>query len=102
MASRSSGKPNLGIYLRGHSGDTYQLDRKGRAPEFIERPALTFGLAVQPAVLREIGHRKNFRGRGLLARFLYSVPEDLVGRRDSNAPPMTPLSPEPMTRRWRL
>jgi hypothetical protein len=88
MAGRYSGEPNLGIYLRGHSGDTYQLDRKGRAPEYIERPALTLGLAVQPAVLREIGSRKNFRGRGLLARFLYSVPDDLVGHRDSNAPPL--------------
>ena len=91
MAGRYSGEPNLGIYLRGHSGDTYQLDRKGRAPEFIERPALTLGLAVQPSVLREIGQRKNFRGRGLLARFLYSMPEDLVGRRDSDAPPMDPI-----------
>jgi len=88
MAGRYSGEPNLGIYLRGHSGDAYLCDRKGREPEYIERPALTLGLAVQPSVLREIGHHKNFRGRGLLARFLYSVPEDLVGRRDSYAPPL--------------
>jgi hypothetical protein len=88
MAGRYSGEPNLGIYLRGHSGDPYLCDRKGREPEYIERPALTLGLAVQPSVLREMGRYKNFRGRGLLARFLYSVPDDLVGYRDSNAPPL--------------
>ena len=88
MAGRYSGETNLGIYLKGHSGDTHQLDRKGREPEYIEHPALTLGLAVQPSVLQEIGHQRKFRGRGLLARFLYSVPEDLVGYRDSNAPPL--------------
>jgi replicative DNA helicase len=81
MAGRYAKEPNLGIYLKGHSGDTYQLDRIGREPEFIERPALTLGLSVQPHVLREIGARKNFRGRGLLARFLYAIPDDKVGYR---------------------
>jgi hypothetical protein len=89
MAGRyNSGESNLGIYLKGHSGDAHYLDRKGREPEFIERPALTLGMAVQPSVLREIGQQRKFRGRGLLARFLYSVPLDLVGTRDANAMPV--------------
>jgi hypothetical protein len=92
MAGRySSSDPHLGIYLKGHSGDAHYLDRKGREPEFIQRPALTLSLAVQPMVLVEVGQNRKFRGRGLLARFVYSLPEDLVGYRDSDASPVNPI-----------
>jgi replicative DNA helicase len=54
----------------------------------VERPCLTIGLAVQPEVLRGLASRPGFGGRGLLARFLYSLPESLVGRRQAGAPPV--------------
>jgi replicative DNA helicase len=34
--------------------------------------------------------RPGFGGRGLLARFLYSLPASLVGRRQPGAPPVPP------------
>jgi hypothetical protein len=80
--------PNLGVYLKGHAGDLLQVDRRGRPPEYVERPCLTIGLAVQPEVLRGLAGRPGFGGRGLLARFLYSLPESLVGRRQPGAPPV--------------
>ncbi len=80
--------PPLDAYLKGHVGDPIRIDRKGREPEFAERPALTLGLAVQPDVLHSIAERPAFRGRGLLARFLYAVPESTVGRRQVGAPPV--------------
>jgi replicative DNA helicase len=43
---------------------------------------------VQPEVLRGLAERPGFGGRGLLARFLYSVPASLVGRRQPGAPPV--------------
>jgi replicative DNA helicase len=73
--------PNLGVYLKGHAGDLLKVDRRGRPPEYIERPCLTIGLAVQPEVLRGLAGRPGFGGRGVLARFLYSLPVSLVGRR---------------------
>jgi replicative DNA helicase len=82
--------PNLGVYLKGHAGDLLKVDRRGRPPEYVERPCLTIGLAVQPEVLRGLASRPGFRGRGLLARFLYSLPESLVGRRQAGAPPVPP------------
>jgi hypothetical protein len=54
----------------------------------VERPCLTIGLAVQPEVLRGLAGRPGFGGRGLLARFLYSLPASLVGRRQAGAPPV--------------
>jgi hypothetical protein len=80
--------PNLGVYLKGHAGDLLKVDRRGRPPEYVERPCLTIGLAVQPEVLRGLASRPGFGGRGLLARFLYSLPASLVGRRQPGAPPV--------------
>jgi hypothetical protein len=47
-------------------------------------------LALQPEVLRGLAGRPGFGGRGLLARFLYSLPASLVGRRQPGAPPVPP------------
>jgi replicative DNA helicase len=90
MAGRysQSGGPNLGVYLKGHAGDLLKVDRRGRPPEYVERPSLTIGLAVQPEVLRGLASRPGFGGRGLLARFLYSLPTSLVGHRQAGAPPV--------------
>jgi hypothetical protein len=72
---------NTGVFLKGHAGDLLLIDRKGREPERIERPALTLGLCIQPQVLMDIAKRPVLRGRGLLARVLYSLPPDVVGYR---------------------
>jgi replicative DNA helicase len=80
--------PNLGVYLKGHAGDLLKVDRRGRPPEYVERPCLTIGLTVQPEILRGLASRPGFGGRGLLARFLYSLPVSLVGRRQAGAPPV--------------
>jgi hypothetical protein len=90
--------PNLGVYLKGHAGDLLKIDRRGRPPEYVERPCLTIGLAVQPEVLRGLASRPGFGGRGLLARFLYSLPVSLVGRRQAGAPSV----PQPVADRYAL
>jgi replicative DNA helicase len=86
--------PNLGVYLKGHAGDLLKVDRRGRPPEYVDRPCLTIGLTVQPDVLRGLTDRPGFRGRGLLARFLYSLPASLVGHRQAGAPPVPPALAE--------
>jgi replicative DNA helicase len=86
--------PNLGVYLKGHAGDLLKVDRRGRPPEYVERPCLTIGLTVQPEVLRGLAGRPGFGGRGLLARFLYGLPASLVGRRQAGAPPVPPAVAE--------
>ncbi|MER7271355.1 DUF3987 domain-containing protein [Micromonospora carbonacea] len=92
IAGRYSGTPNLEVFLKGHAGDMLRVNRRSRAPEHVEHPALTLGLAVQPDVLRDIADMPGFRGKGLLARILFSVPENTVGRRKVGADPV----PEPV------
>ncbi len=91
IAGRYSGSiPNMDLWLKGHSGDSLKVDRKGRPPEYVRRPALTLGLMIQPAVLSAIAANREFRGRGFLARILYACPVSKVGRRTIAAPPVDP------------
>ena len=62
------------------------MDRVGRASEFVAKPAITFGLTVQPEILHQVGENTVFTGRGLLARFLWSVPDSSIGFRPVNVP----------------
>ncbi|MGH2875684.1 MAG: YfjI family protein [Sciscionella sp.] len=84
----TSGAPSLEVFLKGHAGDLLRVNRKGRDAEHIAAPALTLGLAIQPEVLRDIARIPGFRGRGLLARILYALPENTVGHRNARTNPV--------------
>ena len=61
LAGRYSGeRANLDVFLKGHAGDTLKVDRKGRPPEYIPRPALTVSVMIQPAVLVAIAKNGAF------------------------------------------
>jgi len=83
LAARYSGtgKGNLGVYLSGHDGGRYISDRAGRDPIVIDAATLTVALFAQPVVLADLGKDRQARGRGLLARFLWSMPGTMVGNR---------------------
>lgn len=82
----SDGRANLDIFLKGHAGSAVRVDRQDRTAT-LDAPALSFGLAIQPAILADMacGGKKRFRGNGTLARFLYAVPRSNVGNRDVRA-----------------
>ncbi len=90
MAGRyaAGGLPNFEVFLKGHAGDPLRVDRVGRPAEYVPRPALTLGLALQPDVLRGLTDRPGFRGRGLLGRFLYALPPSRMGARKTQTPEM--------------
>jgi len=84
----SNGAPNFEVVLKGHVGDTLRVDRGSRPAELVERPALTLGLAVQPDVLEGLAATRQFRGRGLIGRILFSIPPTLVGGRAFDTAPI--------------
>lgn len=84
----ASGTDAVEVYLKAHAGDDIRLDRISRGEEFIESPAMSVGLAVQPDIVRKLGMKEGFRGRGLIARFLFSMPKSNIGSRDVNTEPM--------------
>jgi replicative DNA helicase len=92
MAGKYNGQlPNLDVYLKGHAGDDLKVDRVGREPDYVEKPALTLGLAVQPEVLQGLIKKPGFRGRGIIGRWLYSLPEDRIGYRSFHTPSVDPV-----------
>lgn len=80
----SGGMANIDAFLQSHSGAPFRVDRSGREAH-VDRPALSFGLMIQPGILAELSGVKRFRDSGLLARFLFVIPESLVGTRDVRA-----------------
>jgi hypothetical protein len=86
----SQGVPNLDLFLQAHSGAAYRVDRGSRPSVFMNTPALTLGLSPQPAVLRGLAKTPGFRGRGLLARFLFALPQSTLGYRTLESQPIPP------------
>ena len=78
-------KVNMDIFLQAYSGIATRIDRRSRKAE-LKRPALTFGIAVQPTVIEAFAKNNNnqFRDKGAMARFLYCIPETMLGKRDSS------------------
>jgi replicative DNA helicase len=84
----SRGVPNLDGVLRAFNGEPIHVDRVTRSTT-VERPTLTLGLAIQPHVMKEVLRPEApFSGRGLSARYLWSVPADTVGTRTGDTPPI--------------
>ncbi len=84
----SNGLPNLDVFLQSYSGSPVCVDRQGREPLNLNKPCLTICLSPQPDVLRGLTGKSGFRGRGLLARFLYALPPSQLGYRTLNNVPV--------------
>ncbi|MCY4419641.1 MAG: DUF3987 domain-containing protein [Gammaproteobacteria bacterium] len=82
----SKGIPNLDLVLKAHSGDSECVDRGSRPPLELEYPRLSVGLSPQPDVLKGLASKPGFRGRGLLARFIYFLPPSPLGFRTLDGP----------------
>lgn len=81
MQGKYSDKPALDVYLKGWSGDPVSVDRQTRDPVHLNHPLLTIGIAPQPALIQDLVKKPILVKRGLLSRFLFSVPESKVGYR---------------------
>lgn len=78
---RYSESARIDELLRAWCGETIRVDRVGREPVHVERPALTLGLTMQPEALRALRHGRVHRGRGLWGRILWCCPPDGLGHR---------------------
>ncbi|MGH7476568.1 MAG: DUF3987 domain-containing protein, partial [Longimicrobiales bacterium] len=78
---RYSDSARVDELLRAWSGESIRVDRIGREPLQVVRPALTLGLTVQPAALDALRHADVHRGRGLWGRVLWCAPPHGLGSR---------------------
>ena len=94
LAGRYSGGVNIDVFLKAHSGDSIRVDRQGRQSEYIQNPTMTTLLFAQPNVIESIMSNGVFHGRGLCARFLYSLPNSKVGSRKFESHPIPDIISE--------
>ena len=80
--------PSLDLLLKGHAGEHARVDRIGRPSLLIPHATLAVGLAVQPHVIETLATKPGFRERGLIARFLFSLPKNTIGHRLARPPAM--------------
>lgn len=76
------GEVNLDTFLKAMSGSRIRVKRMSREVE-IENPTLTFGICVQPDILSSLGQKEEFRSTGALARFMFCIPESMIGKRNT-------------------
>ena len=81
LAGRYSDKTVIDIVLKAYSGDRFSQDRLGRKGQTLNNPLITMLLYVQPIIIKEVMENSEFVGRGLNARFLYSMPPSTIGKR---------------------
>lgn len=82
----SAGRANIDVFLKGHAGSAVRVDRQGRTV-YLNEPALTFGLCIQPDIIRQLS-KTTFRGNGCLARFLFCLPQNNIGTRTPHSRPI--------------
>lgn len=87
---------NVDVYLKAHGGERLTVHRRRDPPLEVPAPLLAVALAVQPFAVGEARQARALSGRGVLQRFLWAVPPDGIGSRDT-AP--RPLDPE-LPRKW--
>src|SRR5208282_3746308 len=84
----NNGVPNLDLFLQSHAGAPVRVDRGSRPSVMMDEPALTLILSPQPDVLQGLASKPGFRGRGLLARFLFMLPVSKIGYRSGKTKPV--------------
>lgn len=77
----SNDKPALDVHLKAYDGGTIRVNRISREPVYVHAPALTILVTPQPIILDRIAELPDFRGRGLLGRCAFVLPESRVGTR---------------------
>ena len=78
--SRDGMDVNLGAILSGYTNEGFHGQRVGRGEWHISRASLAICLGVQPGLLRKFMNDSSGADRGLHARFLYFLPESMIGR----------------------
>jgi Protein of unknown function (DUF3987) len=83
MAGRYStkGSADLDPFLSGYVGGPLKAPRASRDREDVANAYLTIGMSVQPTVLQELAGIGGAEDKGLIGRFLFAMPESLVGTR---------------------
>ena len=70
----------MAIYLKAYNGELLRVRRISRPGERLESPLMTVCISAQPSVIQDTPQK--LIDRGLIPRFLFSIPKDGIGYRE--------------------
>lgn len=76
-----SGGADIDPFLSGYVGSPLRAPRVTAERKNVAAAFLTMGFAVQPSVLADLGGVDGVEERGLIGRFLFALPDSMVGSR---------------------
>lgn len=85
----SNGVANIQPFLKGWTGhESYRVDRLSREKVILSNPLVSMGITPQPGMMKIRKSAERFRHSGMDARFLYFMPDSLLGSRTPDSPEM--------------
>ncbi len=91
----SQGKAAIEVWLKSWDGGAIDMERvdSGRSVH-LDDPHIAAVVTTHFSTLRNLGGDVNLQGRGLMGRWLYSLPESIVGHRNPNPREMDAITRE--------
>ena len=74
---------------KSFGGEPFRVDRQGGDSIIAEQPHCVLHFSIQPHLVLAIRNNADFMGTGFANRFLYSLPQSLIGQRSLDTPPVS-------------
>lgn len=73
---------------KSYGGEAFRVDRQGGDSIIAEKPHCVLHFSIQPHLVLAIRSNADFIGTGFANRFLFSLPQSLIGSRSLDTPPV--------------
>ena len=73
---------------KSYGGEPFRVDRQGGDSIIAEQPHCVLHFSIQPHLVLAIRSNPDFMGTGFANRFLFSLPQSLIGQRRLDTPPV--------------
>jgi hypothetical protein len=74
---------------KAYGGEPFRVDRQGGDSIIAEKPHCVLHFSIQPHLVQAIRSNADFMGTGFANRFLFSLPQSLIGSRSLDTPPVS-------------
>lgn len=83
---------------KSYGGEAFRVDRQSGESIYVEQPHCVLHFSIQPHLITAISNNPDFMGTGFANRFLYCLPQSLIGQRGQESPPVA----EHLLQSWQM
>jgi len=84
----TSKSPQVDYLNKSYGGEPFRVDRQGGESVQADKPHCVLHFSIQPHIVESIRSNSDFMGTGFANRFMYSLPQSLIGSRLMDTPPV--------------